>query len=198
MTVLFICIGVVLSAIGGIFVLKVFISLPGQNTGIDQQSATYLALVFNAALIMFLGTVYKALAKLLNDWENYRTDTKYEDSLIAKTFTFCFVNSFATLFYLAFVKSGMDILGQRQVCNPDAESARDNQGNLAADACFGNLGTALLIVFLVQMIVNNSIEILLPMIMGQINLFLNTREKKKSKETEIVKPDGEVIVKIRR
>ena len=33
-----------------------------------------------------------------------RTDTEYEDALIGKTFVFMFVNSFAALFYIAFVK----------------------------------------------------------------------------------------------
>ena len=32
------------------------------------------------------------------------TDTEYEDALIGKTFVFMFVNSFAALFYIAFVK----------------------------------------------------------------------------------------------
>jgi hypothetical protein len=32
------------------------------------------------------------------------TDTAYEDALIGKTFVFMFVNSFAALFYIAFVK----------------------------------------------------------------------------------------------
>lgn len=34
----------------------------------------------------------------------YAADTAYEDALIAKTFIFQFVNSFASLFYIAFVK----------------------------------------------------------------------------------------------
>lgn len=35
------------------------------------------------------------------------TDTMYEDNLIAKTFVFTFVNSYAPLFYIAFVKPFM-------------------------------------------------------------------------------------------
>lgn len=40
-------------------------------------------------------------------WENYRTKTDYEDALIYKVFLFEFVNSYGSLFYLAFF---------RQVC----------------------------------------------------------------------------------
>lgn len=39
--------------------------------------------------------------------ENHRTDTAYEDNLIAKTFMFQFVNSYASLVYIAFIKEHM-------------------------------------------------------------------------------------------
>lgn len=40
----------------------------------------------------------------LHSQENHRTDTAYEDNLIAKTFMFQFVNSYASLAYIAFIK----------------------------------------------------------------------------------------------
>ncbi|CAM9582218.1 unnamed protein product, partial [Heterosigma akashiwo] len=40
----------------------------------------------------------------LNNAENFRTDTEYEDGLVAKTFAFQFVNSYATFYYTAFFK----------------------------------------------------------------------------------------------
>ncbi|KAH9257675.1 hypothetical protein BASA81_004133 [Batrachochytrium salamandrivorans] len=173
LVIVFICIGVVVSAIVGIFVFKVFVSLDSANTGLSQETATYMALVINAIVILILGTVYKAIAKKLTEWENHRTDTQFEDALIAKTFIFCFVNSFATLFYLAFIKSGTNILGQTQLCEERAPT-------FASDACFGNLGTALLIVFLTQMIVNNTMELGLPMIMTRFNIWANTKTKQLS------------------
>lgn len=169
-----ICIGVVVSAIVGIFVFKVFVSLDTAPTGLSQETATYIALVINAVLILILGTVYKAIARKLTEWENHRTDTQFEDALIAKTFIFCFVNSFATLFYLAFIKSGTLILGQEQLCEVKAQTFG------AKDACFGNLGTALLIVFLTQMVVNNTLELGLPMLMTRINIWTNTKTKQLS------------------
>lgn len=59
-----------------------------------------------------MSAVYNRVAVLLTDAENHRTDTAYEDSLIGKTFVFQFVNSFASLFYIAFVK---------QYAEPDGE-----------------------------------------------------------------------------
>lgn len=34
----------------------------------------------------------------------YRTDTEYDDALIAKMFAFSFINSYASLFFIAFIK----------------------------------------------------------------------------------------------
>jgi hypothetical protein len=46
----------------------------------------------------------------LNNRENYRTDTDYEDALIVKKFTFDFFNSYLCLFYIAFVKPFIPLL----------------------------------------------------------------------------------------
>ncbi len=58
----------------------------------------------NAVQIQILNAIYGYIAIALNDYENHRTDTEYEDALIAKTFMFQYVNSFASLFYISFVK----------------------------------------------------------------------------------------------
>jgi hypothetical protein len=56
-----------------------------------------------------LNAIYGSVAIALNDYENHRTDTQYEDALIAKTFIFQYVNSFASLFYISFVKPYMQV-----------------------------------------------------------------------------------------
>jgi anoctamin-10/anoctamin-7 len=48
------------------------------------------------------------VAVRLNNRENHRTDTEYENSLIAKLFVFQFVNSFAALYYTAFIKQNVE------------------------------------------------------------------------------------------
>ena len=40
--------------------------------------------------------------------ENHRTETEFEDSLIAKIFMFQFCNSFSSFFYIAFAKKYVD------------------------------------------------------------------------------------------
>jgi hypothetical protein len=46
--------------------------------------------------------------QLLNDFENYRTESEYRTHLIIKVFSFRFVCYFATLYYYAFVSTGSD------------------------------------------------------------------------------------------
>lgn len=48
--------------------------------------------------------IYTQVSLKLNKYENHRTDTEYEDSLILKTFAFRYVNNYSPLFYIAFVK----------------------------------------------------------------------------------------------
>merc|ERR1711988_621696 len=43
------------------------------------------------------------IAKLLSKYENHRTDTEYEDSLIMKIFLFEVTNSYLLMYYIAFV-----------------------------------------------------------------------------------------------
>ena len=49
----------------------------------------------NAAFIVLMNSVYASLAGRLNEWENHRTETEYQDALIIKTFVFQFINSCA-------------------------------------------------------------------------------------------------------
>ena len=44
----------------------------------------------------------------MNDWENYETQTNYNDALYGKVFAFQFVNSFTSLYYIAFLKDNWE------------------------------------------------------------------------------------------
>ena len=44
------------------------------------------------------------VARALNDWENHRTMSEYEDALITKIFAFRFMNAYSSLFYTGFIK----------------------------------------------------------------------------------------------
>lgn len=69
-----------------------------------------------------------------SDFENHRTATEYEDSLVAKLFSFTFCNSYGGFIYLAFV--GEPVVGV--ACER---------------SCMSLLATNLTIVFVVQLLV---------------------------------------------
>ncbi|KAB0803967.1 hypothetical protein PPYR_00937 [Photinus pyralis] len=62
----------------------------------------YVPKVMLAVVISVMDEAYFKIAIWLNDKENYRLETKYENHLIGKVALFQFVNSFLSLFYIAF------------------------------------------------------------------------------------------------
>lgn len=48
---------------------------------------------------------FRGVALKLTAWENHRTDTEFEDALVIKLFVMQFINSYATLYYVAFYKA---------------------------------------------------------------------------------------------
>ena len=49
--------------------------------------------------------MYILWATWLNDLENYRTETEYQDQLILKVVVFQFINSYITLIYIGFINA---------------------------------------------------------------------------------------------
>jgi hypothetical protein len=49
------------------------------------------------------------MAVKMNDWENHQKQTDYDDALTFKYFTFSFVNSYTSIFYIAFFKVQLDV-----------------------------------------------------------------------------------------
>ena len=52
--------------------------------------------------------IYRKIAVVLTYWENHRTKTEFEDSIILKLFAFEFVNSYGNLFYLAYFRNNVN------------------------------------------------------------------------------------------
>ncbi len=94
---------VVIAVVACIFAIRIAIQQAKFEIG-GVSMASIVASLLIALQIQFLNGFFGEIAIYLNNQENHRTDTEYEDALIAKTFCFQFVNSFASLFYIAFVK----------------------------------------------------------------------------------------------
>lgn len=136
---------IVVAAVAIIFTLRVYLEHFTTLGAAGKSLAGFL----NGLQITVLNSVYQMVAIGLTKWENHRTDTEYEDSLVAKLFAFQFVNSYSSLFYIAFLKSNIRILGKSQECHP---------------SCMNELGLQLGIVFATQIFVQNSMEIGIPLV----------------------------------
>ena len=102
-SVVMVLVWIVIGVIACIFAIRILISKSGFTVaGYDISSVVASLLI--SLQIQFLNSFFTDVAIELNNAENHRTDTTYEDALISKTFCFQFVNSFASLFYIAFVK----------------------------------------------------------------------------------------------
>jgi hypothetical protein len=101
--------------------------------------------IANAVQIQIFNFIYSKLAVKLTDLENHRTQSEYESSLILKTYGFQFVNSFNTLFYIAFVKT------HYEGCYTDTQ---DTKSLTIGASCLNELHMQLVSLFLVNFFKN--------------------------------------------
>mmetsp|Transcript_14000 Transcript_14000/g.27157 ORF Transcript_14000/g.27157 Transcript_14000/m.27157 type:complete len:611 (+) Transcript_14000:852-2684(+) len=73
-------------------------------TAWDQTFGSYIASFAFAININIWNFVYGKLSQQLTKFENHRTDSSFMSSLISKSFAFKFINSYNSLFYLAFFR----------------------------------------------------------------------------------------------
>ena len=132
--------------IATIFALRIFLSKRRDMTINGVAFAGIIASILNALQIQVFNLIYGDLAIALNNYENHRTDTEYEDALIAKTFIFQFVNSFASLFYIGFIKPFIPKIDR------------------CVGSCMAELQTSLGTIFLIQLTVGNITAVAVPAI----------------------------------
>jgi len=122
--------------------------------GVDDFVALgmVIASFLNAIQIMILDIVYGKVAVWLTNRENHATESKFEDSLIGKTFCFRFVNSYMSLFYIAFMKEYLSIVWKEKMCEPN---------------CISELNLSLGIIFFTNISVGNITEIFIPFLLAK-------------------------------
>lgn len=149
---------IVIVALVGLFLLKHFINDKGSigNYRVNpkyQSAATMGVTGLNAVQILLLNMFYRGVAGKLNDMENHRTDREYENHLVVKVFLFQFCNSFASFFYIAFVKRAVE-----DTC-------------LYNDDCMRELRDQLLILFVIRIVVGNTLEVVIPYLKYRYKLY---------------------------
>ena len=141
------------SVIGAYLVLH-----SGGDTGILESLRLYMMYQW-----------YLAVAKKLTEWENHRTKTGHERSLVLKVFSFAFMNSYISLLYVAFFNCS----------DPDATYDSTSGGmdiiKLSANSthispCIRNLSekTFSLLTF-TNLVVNPFVEIGVPYILSKLD-----------------------------
>jgi len=78
-----------------------FLVSPNQEKDPYGSWKTFVVPLIMTVVILILSNVYKSLAVYLNDRENHRTVSDYENALIFKIFLFEFFNNFTPLFFTA-------------------------------------------------------------------------------------------------
>ena len=90
----------VLVMVGGIFYYK---------SGLDPNGwGNRMCALLNAFQIKIMNFIYQKVAVALNNWENYEFDSQYTDALVWKLYLFQFINSYISLFYIAFFKNFLE------------------------------------------------------------------------------------------
>ena len=127
--------------------------------------AIQIPVQLNTIVILVFNRIYGNVAYWLTNFENHRTNTAYERSLIMKTFLFSAISSYNILFYIAFAKRYQ--LG--------CITTVDGNSVLSEDVtCTSEIQNQLRSIFIIA-IFKNAIEIGLPFIMN----FLRKRSKKR-------------------
>ncbi|XP_022325687.2 anoctamin-7-like isoform X2 [Crassostrea virginica] len=102
---------VVTASVLGVIIYRVLVTVDYCSVTSPELcllTTTIVPSLLNALSIFILGRFYDFLAVQLTDWENHRTQTKYDDSLIIKLFAFQFVNNYSSCFYIAFFRGQFD------------------------------------------------------------------------------------------
>jgi len=161
----------------GIFVFRVFV-----QRVIDRTFGGILAGITNAISIMLFGMAYRTVAKRLTDWENHRTESDYENHLILKNFVFQFVNSYVSLFYIAFIKGKMQLFGMdTEQCAPD---------------CMTELSIQLGTIFITSTSVQQLNEVGIPWIKQKLAIYMESRKiQKVTKSVAEAPPQAEAEAK---
>ncbi|XP_052076690.1 anoctamin-3-like isoform X2 [Mytilus californianus] len=145
---------VVFACVAGVILYRVIVSVnvcPGMSAVECLILTTVFSSVMNGVIILILGKFYDKLAVILTDWENHRTQSRYEDALIIKVFAFQFANTYASCFYIAFFRGKFEIFG-----------IGDDYYDACSDTCMSQLSFQVMVLMLIKPFPKFLKDIILP------------------------------------
>eukprot|EP00301_Raphidiophrys_heterophryoidea_P003585 c11613_g1_i1.p1 GENE.c11613_g1_i1~~c11613_g1_i1.p1 ORF type:complete len:786 (+),score=190.77 c11613_g1_i1:94-2451(+) len=154
----------VVATVAGTIALLVF-----RTFEVNQQGATVGGIVsgvLNAIFITVMNVAYAKAAEALNNFENHRTATQHEDALIIKTFIFQFINSYVSLFYIAFVKDDPGWV----VDDNHSRTIEGQRVGTCVGSCMDELFTQLATLVIFKQFASNFVEVGFPFLKKQFRL----------------------------
>ncbi|KAJ3097268.1 hypothetical protein HDU97_005042 [Phlyctochytrium planicorne] len=135
------------------------------------------ASAFSGLLCIIIGRwIFRPMCKFLTEWENYRTETEYEDSFLFKVWTIEFFNIYLHVIYSAFLRPFVrisELTGIHSLLDEICERK----------LCSAELTLELLIIFIGDQLLSRVTETLIP----------NMIYKCKSKRKRGIDPTAEVF-----
>jgi hypothetical protein len=157
----------------------------------NSYAGSIVGATLNAISIIVLNLLWKFVATKLTEWENYRTKSDFMNSLTLKIFIFYFVNSYTSLFYIAFFKSHTRLFYRSDVidaCGSNFNSDR-HEVNLS-NGCADDLSLQLITILVVNIFIGQSREVLMPWVMGKAQLYLMKRNMESESRVSIWERDS--------
>ncbi|KAJ3235140.1 Anoctamin-6 [Chytriomyces hyalinus] len=160
--VVLVCVGVNAGILGCVIIYR---SWAVQQ--FNEIHATVASSLMSLVFILVLSALFERVAKALTDFDNYRTESGYQDALILKNFLLAVVNSFASLFYVGVVKSVITIV----TANGNLVLGRysdDCQKFFGVQSCMLELMLQMLITFMGIVVSNQLSSLALPRLLAII------------------------------
>jgi len=132
--------------------------------------------IANAVCIILLNQIYQRLALSLTIWENYRTYSQFNNMLTVKMFGFQFVNSYLSLYYLAFFKNGTHLWGSDNPDVWDTCKQGSDTPNIIGWGCIDEVSTQIATLMITAMTIGNVKQVLLPWLLGFIRAKLYAKK----------------------
>uniref|UniRef100_T1JP88 Anoctamin n=1 Tax=Strigamia maritima TaxID=126957 RepID=T1JP88_STRMM len=135
------------------------------QTSMNNRNAPLItsvtAAMINLICIMILNQVYRRIAVHLTELELPRTQIEYDDSLTLKMFLLQFINYYASIFYIAFIKG--KVIGRPGAYNRLFGKFR--QEECGPGGCLMELSIQLSIIMIGKQVLNTIMEMSLPVIL---------------------------------
>ena len=137
--------------------LRIFLTEVQKDPVLHDWAGVLCGMV-NSMQIVIMTKVWNKFAFILNDKENWKTDTEWEDALTLKTFLFSFVNNYSGCFYIVLLQSNVAI-SRDWLGSKDASDFVRGQCGQPDGGCLRVLGVNLIVIFTSKLIVGNVFEI---------------------------------------